>query len=548
MNKCALLIVCTALIACSENGARQRAETGGTIVIAALLDPGTLFPPFINTVQGKQIAEQIYDYLADVGPDLNTRSDRGFRPQLASAWTWSSDSMQISFAINPRARWHDGERVTAHDVVFTYAFNKNPEVASRYESSLGNIDSVTAVDSLTAKFWFHRRLPTEFLDAAAQMPILPAHRLEHLRISALRESPPLPVGTGRFRLRKWNKGESVELVADTANYRGRANVDRVIWSVVPDVQTALTRLWSGEVDLFDGLRPEDLKELARHPSLRSIVLPGMDYVFMRFNFRDPNDTTRPHPLFGDREMRRALALAINRQTLAKNLLDTFAIAPVGPTVRAFPTTDPKLTQLPYDSARAGAILDSLGWRRGADGIRTRNGKALSFTITIPTISLNRIRAGVILQDQLKRAGVRVNLDQINWNTEIAREEVGAFDAALDVHSMGASPDGTWDGWSTAGGAASGVNYGHYSNPTFDAALDSALKADSSNARAAFSRAYEIINADVPAVWLYEARKIIGIHRRIHTNVMRPDVWWFSLADWYIPVSDRLLRDRIPPSN
>ena len=547
MNKCAVLIVCTGLIACSENGARQRADTGGTIVVAALHDPGTLFPPFITTVQGKQIAEQIYDYLADVGPDLNTRSDRGFRRQLASAWTWSSDSMEISFAINPRARWHDGERVTAHDVAFTYALNKNPDVASRYESSLGNIDSVTVVDSLTAKFWFHRRLPTEFLDAAAQMPILPAHRLEHLRVAALRESPPAPVGSGRFRLHRWNKGESVELVADTGNYRGRANVDRVIWSVVPDFQAALTRLWRGEVDLFDGLRPEDLTELARHPSLRSVILPGMDYVFMRFNLRDPSDTTRPHPLFSNREMRRALALAINRQTLARNLLDTFAIVPVGPTVRVFPTTDPKLAQLPYDSARANAMFDSLGWRRGSNGIRSRNGKELSFTITIPTNSLNRIRAGVILQDQLKRAGVRVHLEQIDMNTEIARVTAGAFDAALDVWTMGASPDGTWDGWSTAGAAASGVNYSHYSNPAFDAALDSALKADSSNARASFSRAYEIINADVPAVWLYEGRKIIGIHRRIHTNVMRPDAWWFSLADWYIPIPDRLLRDRIPPS-
>ena len=84
--------------------------------MVALQDPGTLFPPFIVTVQAKQIAEQIYDYLADVGPSLNTRSDRGFRPQLATGWTWSGDSLQISFAINPRARWHDAERVTAHDV------------------------------------------------------------------------------------------------------------------------------------------------------------------------------------------------------------------------------------------------------------------------------------------------------------------------------------------------------------------------------------------------------------------------------------------------
>ena len=544
MKKLWRLLPFAAAIACSENAAPQRAETGGTVVVVTLSDPGTLFPPQILTVQGKQIAEQIYDYLADVGPDLNTLNDRGFRPQLARSWTWSSDSMQLSFAINPRARWHDGERVTARDVAFTFALNKNPALASRFESSLGNIDSVTVVDSLTAKFWFRRRLPTQFLDAAAQLLILPAHQLEHIRVTSMRESPPTPVGSGRFRFRSWKEGESVEIVADTANYRGRARLDRVIWSIVRDYPTALTRLWRGDADLFDGLRPEDLGELRRHPSLRTVVLPAMEFVFMRFNLRDPTDTTKPHPILGDRELRRALALALNRRTLGKSLLDTFALVPVGPTVRAYATTDARLTQFPYDSARAASLLDSLGWHTSSDGMRTKNGKPLAFTITIPTSSLNRMRAGVILQDQLKRVGVRANLDQIDWATETARERAGTFDAALDVAIMGASPDGLWDAWSSAGTAETGVNYGHYQNPVFDAALDSALKSDSAHARGAFSRAYSIINTDAPAVWLYEARKIIGLHSRIRTNVMRPDAWWFSLADWYIPGAERLLRDRI----
>jgi len=546
MMKRALFAMIAAIAACSENGAQQRPEYGGTIVIVSIQDPGVLFPPHMLSITARQISEQIYDYLADVGPDLNTLNDRGFRPQLASKWSWSADSMQIAFAINPRARWHDGERVTGRDVAFTFALNKNPELASRYESSLGNIDSVTAPDSLTAKFWFHRRLPTQFLDAAAQMLILPAHQLEHIRVSSLRGSPPPPIGSGRFRLRKWNKGESVELVADTANYRGRGRVDRIIWTIVPDFPAALTRLLRGDADVFDGLRPQDLVDVEHQPAVRTVILPGMDYVFLRFNLRDPKDTTKPHPLFADRGMRRAIALALNRQALAKSILDTFAIVPAGPTVRVYPTTDPKLAQLPYDSAHAGALLDSLGWRRGADGMRAKNGRQLTFNITIPTNSLNRMRAGVILQDQLKRAGVRASLEQLDLSTELAREEAGSFDAALDVWTMAASPDGTRDGWTTEGIGPNGVNFGYYKNPAFDAALDTALKADSAHARELFSRAYSIINDDAPAVWLYEARKIIGVHRRIRTNVMRPDAWWFSLADWYIPMAERVLRDRIPP--
>ena len=65
------------------------------------------------------------------------------------------------------------------------------------------------------------------------------------------------------------------------------------------------------------------------------------------------------------------------------------------------------------------------------------------------------------------------------------------------------------------------------------------------AREKFSMAYAVINDDAPAIWLYEPRKIIGIHRRIRTTVMRPDAWWSGLADWSIPPTERILRDRLP---
>jgi len=511
-------------------------------------DPGTLFPPFGITAQAKQITEQLYDYLADVGPDLNTRNEKGFRSALADRWHWSRDSLTLAFHLNPRAKWHDGRGVTARDVQFTFALNKNPALAGRLSTELANIDSVTVSDPLTALFWFHARSPTQFLDAAAQMLILPAHQLERIPVDSLRERVLSPIGTGRFRLRKWDKGASVEIVADTSNYRGRAMLDRVIWRVSPDFPTAVTKLFAGEADLFDTLRPENLRQLARARSLGTITLPGMDYAFLRFNLRDPASKDRPHPLFGDRELRRAIALSINRTTLVRSVLDTFAMVPVGPIVRAYPTTDPRGSQLPFDSARASRTLDSLGWiRRGPDGLRAKNGRGLAFALIIPNGSLTRIRMGPLLQEQLRRMGIRVELEQLETTTESDREAHGAFDAALSSWIMASSPDGMRDAWTTHGIGNSGVNYSSYSNPRFDALLDTALSADSTTAREKFTRAFAVINDDAPAVWLYEPRKIIGVHRRIRTTKMRPDAWWFDLADWYIPPVERLLRDRIPLS-
>ena len=540
-----LLTLCTA--ACSEHSRNTTtAEPGGTLVISTTADPGTLFPPLIGTTQGKQIAEQIYDYLADVGPEMNTRGEKGFRPQLTDGWRWSADSLSLAFHLNPRARWHDGKAVSAHDVQFTFALNKNPALGGALLTELANIDSVTASDSLTAVFWFHERLPTQFLDAAAQMLILPAHQLERIQVARLRESSPAPIGTGRFRLRRWDKGSSVEIVADSSNYRGRAKLDRVIWSISPEFTTAVTRLFSGDADLFDALRAEDLPELLRHPKLRAIILPGTDYGFVQFNLRDPANNAQPHPLFGDRALRRAIAMSIDRNALVKSVLDTLGLVAVGPTVRAFPTTDTLVSQIPFDSARGRVILDSLGWSsHDARGIRTKNGREFAFNLLVPTSSMSRMRLAVLLQAQLRSMGIRVEIEQMENSAFIARQQARSFDAALGGWHLGVSPDGTRQAWGTVGADKDGVNYGSYENPTFDAQLDSALRADPERAREKFTLAYATINQDAAAVWLYEPRTVIGLHRRLRTGWMRPDAWWADLGDWYIPASERLLRDRLP---
>jgi len=537
------------VVGCTERApVPGTAGLGGTVVVSATGDPGSLFPPFVVSQEGKQITEQIYDYLADVGADMNTADEKGYRLGLADRWRWTGDSLELAFHINPMAKWHDGRDVTARDVQFTFALNKNPALGGRLGTELANIDSVTVTDSLTAVFWFHQRLPTQFLDAAAQMLILPAHQLEKIPVSALRERLPPPIGTGRFRLRNWDKSASVEIVADTTNFRGRAKLDRVIWSISPDYTAAVTKVFAGDADVFDGLRPEDLSKSARHPSVRPILLPGMDYAFLRFNLRDPANKSRPHPLFGNRDLRRAITMSLNRATLVRSLLDTFALVPVGPTVRAYAVTDPRGTQLPFDSVRASRLLDSLGWlRRGADGTRAKNGKPLSFSIIIPTHSRNRMKMGPLMQEQLRRMGVRVQLELLEKSTENDRESRGVFDAALGGWTMGSSPDGIKGAWTTQGIGSHGVNYGSYSNPVFDALLDSALKADPAVAREKFTRAFAVINDDAPAVWLYEPRKIVGVNKRIRTTKMRPDAWWFDLAEWYISSTEQLPRDRIPLS-
>jgi peptide/nickel transport system substrate-binding protein len=156
-----------------------------------------------------------------------------------------------------------------------------------------------------------------------------------------------------------------------------------------------------------------------------------------------------------------------------------------------------------------------------------------------------MRLAVLLQEQLRSMGVRVNIEQMDASAFATRQQGRSFDAVLASWHLGASPDGTRLAWSSAGLGKDGVNYGSYENPAFDAQLDNALLSNADNAMARFTLAYGTINQDAPAVWLYEPRTAIGLHRRIRTGWMRPDAWWADLGDWHILSAERLPRDRRP---
>ena len=532
----AFLCLMTALgAACRDSPNEDRFARSGTLVIGTTGDADMLFPPLIASSVGRQITEQIYDYLAGIGPEMNTIGDVGFRPQLANSWQWSDDSLTIAFKIDPDARWHDGRSVSADDVRFTFQIYSDPNVGSSSGSQLGNIDSVSTPDSHTAVFWFRRRSPLQFFDATNQMQILPRHVFGGMTADSLRKnaSAATPVGSGRFRFVSWKRGTSIELAPDTSNYRGRAKLQRVIWSIIPSPIAASTMLLAGDTDIYDAMRPENVREAATNPNLKVVSSDGSDYVFLTFNFRNPKNQDRPHNLFASRDLRRALSIAVDRTSMVRNVFDSLALPGLGPTIRAFPTTDTTIEQLPFDVGRASSLLDSLGWRAGSDGIRERNGRKLQFSILVPGSSLNRQKMAVLLQEQFRRIGASVSLDEVEFGTFSARLQARDFDTALASFHLGASAGAVRETWTSAAAKArGGLNYGWYMNPAFDALVDSATSAmDLPTSRNFYTAAYKIAIEDAPAIWLYEPKMVIGINRRVTTKGMRADAWWSALAEW-----------------
>jgi peptide/nickel transport system substrate-binding protein len=543
-----------ALVVCACVGGESSAtnNSGGTLVISVSGDPDVLIPSLVQSTTGEAVTDMMFDRLADIGDSLNIVGDKGFTPRLADRWTWGTDSLSIAFHVNPKAKWHDGLPVRASDVAFTISSAKDSTLGSPNASLLTNIDSVTAPDSATAVYWFHARSPQQFYDAVYPLPIMPEHVWKSMPPQSWRASDAArnPIGSGPYRFVRWIPKAAVELVADTAYYRGAPKLSRLIWTVAPDFNTALTRFLSGEADFFEQLRPENLAEVAKNPQLRTKQYHSLQYQFAQFNLRDPANHERPHPLFGNRELRRALTMATDRVALVRSAFDSLALPALGPTLRAYPTTDPNLRQIPFDLPRARQILDSLGWRvRGSDSIRARNGRRLEFAINVPSSSKVRVQMAVLLQEQLRQAGVKVNVDQLDLPVFLEKMRKRTFDATFGTWNTQPSPGAVRGSWGTGGSrATSGNNFGSYENPVFDAYVDSAVSSfDPAKRKSYFTTAYETIIQDAPAIWLAEPLTTVGYHSRLQLGTLRSDAWWIHIPEWSIPADKRIPRDNVPSS-
>ena len=530
----------------SDRGTIPTGDVGGTLVIALPAEPGTLMPPLIRQAHEKEIGDQIFDVLAEIGPDLNTLGDAGFAPRMAESWQWSADSLSIAFHLHPQARWHDGHRITSADVRFTVDLIKDPKVGARATPALADVDSVSLPDSLTAVVWFARRSPEQFYNVVTNVVPVPEHLLRDADRANLGAHPlaRTPVGSGPFRFASWEARTLVEVTADTAHYLGRPLLNRVIWMLNPDITAALVNVLAGDIDALEIVTTDGMTRLAAHDVARAVPYANPNFGYLGFNFRDRKNPERPHPLFGDRELRRALSMAIDRQAMLKNVYDALAWLGAGPFSRMIATADTTLTQVPFDSTGADRLLDSLGWqKRNADGVREKGGKPLRFGILVPSSSAGRRRYAELIQGQLRSHGVQVDIDLADMSVVSGRMYNSQFDALLNSMLTEPSPSSLRDNWRSMPVANRASNFQLYGNPVVDAAIDSALIApDPARSRAHYRSAYQGIIDDAAAVWLYENRFYMALNRRVQPVFRGSDAWWRHLRLWSIPAANRLPRD------
>ncbi len=516
---------------------------GGTMIVVQPAEPTTLFPPALTDNAGLPIVDAIFDRLADIGSSLSVIGDTSFRPRLAASWSWASDSLSIAFALDSTIRWHDGAPLRAEDVRFTFETYTSDSVHADARSLLGNIDSVSVRNELTAVFWFKRRLPHQFFDATYHMYILPSHLLASVGQGQLVSAPfgRQPVGTGRFRFASWEPGVRIEIRSDTGNARGRAKLDRVIWSFTREYAAATVKLFAGEADFYEAIRAENLADAARSTILRLEPTRPLKYGYLAYNLRD-SSSGAPHRIFGDVRVRRALAMAVDREKMARNVFESFGAVALAPTPRILIPDSAALRQPPYNPTAAKALLDSAGWVvSGNDSVRSRNGVRLSFEMMAAQSSQAGQRYAVLLQDQLRSIGVDVRVRVLPGQSMGDRVEAHHFDTFMNAFGVTPGRLGMGQVWGRGGS----MNFGAYNDAVFDATLDSAFTTfNEAASRAIWTRVLQRLIDEQPGLWLYEESTPVAIHRRIRNRPLRADAWYAELADWTTDPAQRLPRDRV----
>jgi peptide/nickel transport system substrate-binding protein len=324
----------------------------------------------------------------------------------------------------------------------------------------------------------------------------------------------------------WVPGESLRLEAVPG---ADTNVDRVVWRFVPDPDAAINMLLAGEVDLVEHLGPPS--RVARVEPDTNVVLiryPSAAYGFLGFRLQDA--AGRRHPILGNPDIRRALAMGVDRPLLASGIFGAGTVAPSGPMSQLLWINSSDIRVLPFDTVAAAALLDSLGWTRGDDRVRRREGKRLGFDILVPGTSVARRDLAQVLQQAWTPLGVDVTITAVDFPVFNQRLAEGAFDSYIGAWLDEPSPRGLADQWTRGGWGK--LNYGRYDNPAFDRLFARAILAgDTASAGPLYRAAMDTLNADAPALFLYAPMQTAGVARRIEGVTINPYSWLSGLSGW-----------------
>jgi ABC-type transport system substrate-binding protein len=438
----------------------------------------------------------------------------------------------VTFHLRRDARFHDDHPFDAGDVKFTYEAIVEPKNASPRVSSFEPVKAVEIVDDYTVRV-VYKRLYSPAIVEWVSMGILPEHLMNAAALEremdkrgvtgaaraqfSLRQSETAqrPVGTGPFRFVRWQRDELVELARNDGYWNGPAEFEQVFFRTIPDPVTQELEFRAGAVDVY-GAQPHQVARYRRDERYRAVSTVTNTYSYIAYNLR--------RPIFQDVRVRRALAMAIDVDSLIENVLYGEAQRVSGPYYAStvFYNADTKL--VPYDPEGAKRLLAEAGYKRGPDGILAKDGQRLAFKLITNNGNPPRRAIMTIAQDAWKKLGIDVVTQSFEW-TVFLEEFVnpGQFDALVLGWSGGALDPDLFQIWHSSQANPYQLNFAGYVNPEADRLIERIRVEYDPEIRLGLAhRLHELIANDQPYTFLVASRATYVLDRKMAIVERGPD--------------------------
>ena len=397
---------------------------GGPLKVLLWQAPTLLNPHFAIGTKDQEASRIFYEPLAAWDPDGNLVPILAAElPDLENG-TLAHDGRSVTWKIKPNVKWHDGEPLTADDLVFNWQYAADTATAAVTIGSYRDMN-VEKIDDLTVRVQFNQ--PTPFWANAFvghRGMIIPKHLFEAYKGDKSRDAPTnlKPIGTGPYKFVAFNPGDIVrgELNPDY-HVANQPYFDSIEMKGGGDaVSAARAVLQTGEYDYAWNIQVEDeiLKRLEAGGKGHVLIAPGGDIEHIQLNTCDPStevDGERSsiktkHPLLSDTAVREALAHLVDRQSVQEYIYGRTGIA-TGNFLNNPPRYRSNTAKAEFNIEKANQILDEGGWKRGPDGIRAKDGKRLQFVYQT-SINQPRQKTQAIVKQACQKAGIEVELKSV----------------------------------------------------------------------------------------------------------------------------------------
>jgi len=455
--------------------------------------PVNLDPRIGTDAQSERIDGLIFDSLVELDAQRNAQSD------LAETWEMP-DPRTYVFHLRSGVKFHDGRPLTSADVKYTFDSIIHDSVTSPKKGTLRFVRSIETPDSGTVIF----RLSEP---SSGFLPDISRPAMGVVPVGAGADFAEQPIGTGAFRFVSAQQDDSVVLERNDAYFRAPPKIDRVRFRVVPEAVVRALELRKGTADLEEtSLTPDMIPVLRSERGIEVAEQPGSNYGYIIFNFDDS--------VLAKREVRQALALATDRETIIRYLLRGQARAADGPLPPSSWAYEPRIRHYSYDPKQAESLLDSVGFPRRPG----QSGARLTLTLKTSTEESTRL-LGEALQEQWRKVGVDLELKPEEIATLLSDLTRGSFQlSTLRWIGVNNDPEFFEFAFSSKRIPPMGANRGRYRNAALDALMDQArIQTDREKQRQLFSEIQKEVAEELPYLSLWHFDNV-SVHRKRISNI------------------------------